>query len=175
MSFCSDAQSANALRPISATPLGITSSFSDAHPQNALAPTTRSVLGSVPRVRARMPLGELRAQVESCLLPPITRSTGCSMTLVTDDYRTVRLTLNDIARLTDDVMGVVFDCLPPISINYEKLNEYALHVQSLSAMRVLYQKYQAFFSEEEYAFLQKMIRAVYPPDDYEAWLEPDGD
>ncbi len=123
----------------------------------------------------RMTLEELRDQLESCLLTSLSRYTGGSMTLVTDDYRASRLTLHDIARLTDDVMGVVFDCMPPLAINYEKLNEYALHVQSLSAMRALYQKYRAFATDEEYAFLRRMIRSVYAPSDYEAWLKPDGD
>lgn len=119
----------------------------------------------------RQTLRELKTSVESELLTGVNRITGGSMCVVLDDYRTKRLMLQDIQWMTDEVMGLVFDSLTPFSANFTKLNDYALHEESLSALRVLYQKYQKFFSVEEYAFLVQMVRKIYPPQRYASWLE----
>lgn len=113
---------------------------------------------------------ELRECIAHDLLTGINRVTGGSMCIVQDNYRTKRLTLRDMQWMTDDVMGLVFDSLTPFSANFEKLNEYALHEESLSALRVLYQKYQSFFSPDQYAFLAKMIKSIYPRERYALWL-----
>lgn len=118
----------------------------------------------------RHTLQQLRDCVAHDLLTGVNRVTGGSMCIVQDNYRTRRLTLSDMQWMTDDVMGLVFDSLTPFSANFEKLNNYALQEESLSAMRVLYQKYRTFFTEEQYAFLIKMIKTIYPPERHAMWL-----
>lgn len=115
---------------------------------------------------------ELRDCIAHDLLTGINRVTGGSMCIVQDNYRTRRLTLRDMQWMTDDVMGLVFDSLTPFSANFEKINDYALHEESLAALRVLYQKYRSFFSAEQYEFLTKMIQSIYPPERYNHWLKP---
>ena len=68
-------------------------------------------------------------------------------------------------------MGVLFDKLTPFSANFIKLNDYSLRVQSLSALRVLYQKYASFYSEEDLRFLKEMVSRTYPPEKYRDWLK----
>lgn len=118
----------------------------------------------------RQSLESLHQELESFIIRFLNRMTGGDMRVMLDNYRTVRLSLQDIEWLTDDVMGVLFDRLTPFSMNFMKLNDYALHVESLAAMRVLYQKYATFFSEEEFRFLIDMIQKIYPRQRYEAWL-----
>ena len=115
---------------------------------------------------------ELKESVAHILLTGVNRATGGSMCIVLDDYRTRRLTLTDMQWMTDDVMGLVFDSLTTFSANFHKLNDYALHEESLAALRVLYQKYQSFFTEEQYAFLIRMIKTIHPRERYEEWLKP---
>lgn len=122
----------------------------------------------------RQTLESLHAEMESFLLRGISRYTAAEMRVVLDNYHPVRLRLQDISWMTDDVMGVLFDKLTPFSMNFIKLNDYALRVESLAAMRVLYQKYAEFFTEEEYLYLAKMIRRIYPEYRYEAWLGTPG-
>lgn len=119
----------------------------------------------------RHTLQQLRDCVGHDLLTGINRITGGSMCVVQDNYRTKRLTLRDMQWMTDDLMGLVFDALTPFSANFNKLNDYALHEESLSALRVLYQKYQTFFTAEQYDFLAKMIRSIYPAERYRMWLK----
>lgn len=118
----------------------------------------------------RQTLESLHEEMESFILRGVNRVTGGSMQVILDNYHTVRLSLHDIEWMTDDVMGVLFDRLTPFSMNFIKLNDYALHVESLAAMRVLYQKYASFFTEEEFRFLVDMIQKTYPRHRYEAWL-----
>lgn len=119
----------------------------------------------------RHTLQQLRDCIAHDLLTGINKVTGGSMTIVQDNYHTKRLTLRDMQWMTDDVMGLVFDCLTPFSANFEKLNDFALHEESLSAMRVLYQKYKSFFKQEQFEFLIRMIKSIYPPDRYAMWMK----
>ncbi|HNW86430.1 MAG TPA: hypothetical protein PLP25_02120 [Candidatus Limiplasma sp.] len=119
----------------------------------------------------RQTLQQLRDCVAHDLLTGINRITGGSMTIVQDNYRTRRLTLRDMQVMTDDIMGLVFDSLTPFSANFEKLNNYALHEESLAAMRVLYQKYRSFFTDDQYRFLIHMIKSIYTPERYLMWMK----
>ncbi len=118
----------------------------------------------------RQTLESLHEEMTGFLFKSLQRLTEGSMRVMLDNYHTVRLTLQDMEALTDDVMGVLFDKLTPFSMNFLKLNDYCLHMESLAAMRVLYQKYASFFTEDEYRFLVEMIRRTYPSQRYQSWL-----
>lgn len=119
----------------------------------------------------RKTLEELRDELESFLVKEINRITHGSMTVLCDNYRSSQLGLDDFSMMTDDLMGVVFDKLTPFSANFIKINDYSLRVRSLSALRVLYERYASFYTVEELAFMVRMIRASYPPSLYEGWLK----
>ena len=121
-------------------------------------------------VPARESFAQLRDRLEHQLLVSINKLTRSSMCIMVEDYRTKRLTLGEIEDMTDDLIGIVFDRLSPFSSNFERLNEYALQHASLSALRVLYQKYSSFYSLEENAFMVQMIKKTYPQERYQAWL-----
>ncbi len=118
----------------------------------------------------RQTFQELKAALDHDLLTGVNRLTGGSMCVVLDDYSTRRLLLKDMDWMADDLMGLVFDSLSTFSANFTKLNDYALHEESLAAMRVLYQKYHDFFSKDQYEFLITMIRKIYPEQRYASWL-----
>jgi hypothetical protein len=120
---------------------------------------------------ARETLEQVRERLEHYMLVEINKLTRSSMCIMVENYQTKRLTLRDIECMTDELMGLMFDRLSPFAPNFERLNEYALQHESLSALRVLYQKYSSFFSEEEYQFMIHMIRSLYPRERYQAWLK----
>lgn len=119
----------------------------------------------------RQTLEDMRDQLEVFLLTQLNRLTNGSMTVITDNYHRRRLGMEQIAAVTDDLMGIIFDKLTPFSANFIKLNDYSLNVYSLNALRVLYQKYASFYTQEEFDFLKHMIRTIYPPQCYAAWLK----
>ena len=135
---------------------------------NTLADTLAS------RMRAYAPyrqtLESLRDELESLLLVQLNRLTNGSLTVITDNYHTCRLGTEQIAAITDDLMGVIFDKLTPFSANFINFNDYSLRVCSLSALRVLYQRYGAFYTKEEFDFMVRMIRTLYPTERYAGWL-----
>ena len=122
----------------------------------------------------RQTLEDFHRALEGYIITNLKKFLGGDMSVMLDNYGTARIGLLDIEWMTDDVMGVLFDRLTPFSANFTKLNDYALHVESLAAMRVLYQKYESFFTSEEFQFLEDMIRRTYPVHRYETWLSPRG-
>ena len=135
-------------------------------------PLSREIAYEIMRYApARETFAQLRDRLEHQMLMSINKLTRSSMCIMVEDYRTKRLTLGEIEDMTDDLIGIVFDRLSPFSSNFERLNAYALQHASLSALRVLYQKYASFYSEEEYVFMVKMIKKTYPRERYQAWLQ----
>lgn len=120
---------------------------------------------------SRETFDQLRDRLEQQLLVSISKLTRTSMCILVENYQTRRVLLADIERMADDLMGLVFDRMTPFSSNFERLNEYSLHHESLAALRVLYQKYSSFFTKEEYQFMIAMIKKLYPKERYQAWLQ----
>lgn len=119
----------------------------------------------------RETLEDLAQRVESYLFDTLYGFLGDDMTVMTDDGQLRRIRMRELPRLADDVMGVLFDHMQVYSIAYEKLKDYSLRSGSLSAMRVLYQKYDAFQPAEEKELIARIIRDNYPPERYADWLK----
>ena len=140
--------------------------FLNAHPISDLV--TEKLSSYAPY---RQDFASLRDELEVLLLTRLNSLTGGTLTVILDNYRSRRLGQAAIAEMTDDLMGVMFDQLTPFSANFLKLNEYSLRNESLSALRVLYQKYASFFAPEEFAFMVHIIKDVYPEERYRSWLK----
>ena len=119
----------------------------------------------------RQDFQSLHDELEVLLITRLNSLTNGSLIVILDNYRSRRLGQAAIADMTDDLMGVMFDQLTPFSANFIKLNDYSLHNESLNALRVLYQKYASYYSAEEFAFMVRVIKSVYPEERYRAWLK----
>ena len=119
----------------------------------------------------RQTLESLRDELETLLLRKLNALTNRSLTVILDNYHSRKLTMSIMADITDDLMGMIFDKLTPFSANFIKLNDYSLRVASLNAMRVLYQKYASYYTQEEFTFMVNLIKTVYPPKLWESWLK----
>lgn len=118
----------------------------------------------------RETLEDVHDRLLTYLASALERMTGGTMVVLLDDYREQRLGENELSWMADSVMGVLFESLTPFSANFVKLNDYSLHMQSLSVLRVLYLNYAQFFTDEEYLFLTNTIKRIYPPQAYCDWL-----
>lgn len=96
---------------------------------------------------------------------------GPKMTLIMDGGESRRILMQDLPDLADAVLGVLFDGLTVYSVSYQTLKDYSLRTGSLSAMRVLYQKYDEFQSPEEKALMARIIRDNHPRERYISWLK----
>lgn len=121
----------------------------------------------------RQSLEEFRDELESQLTQLLGRYTHGSMMVVADPYQQVRVGPERLRFTTDELMGVLFENLTPFSANFIKLNDYSLRVQSLSVLRVLVTRYASYYTQEDLRFIARMIRSIYPPHLYQAWLPID--
>ena len=119
----------------------------------------------------RQDLKSLHDELEVLLITRLNSMTNGTLTVILDNYRSRRLGQAAIDAMTDDLMGVVFDQLTPFSANFIKLNDYSMHNESLNALRVLYQKYASYYSPDEFAFMVRVIKGVYPEERYRSWLK----
>lgn len=118
-------------------------------------------------------LPALARRVESFLFTGLHRLLGSSMTVTRDDGCQARVYVADLPLIADDLLGVLFDSLSPYSVNFCLLKDYSMQTGSLNAMRVLYQKYDAFQSAPEKAIMARVIRENNPPWRYQHWLPPE--
>lgn len=95
---------------------------------------------------------------------------GPSMTVRLDDGSLSRIRICDLPEIADDALYAVFTSLTVYSVTYENLKDYSLRAGSLSAMRVLLERYDEFQSPEEKALMIQVIRGGYPPRRYQGWL-----
>lgn len=118
-------------------------------------------------------LEEYRDELERLMTGLLKQYTHGSMLVIADNYQPVQLGPEQVRRLTDEVMGILFDKLTPFSANFLKLNDYSLRVQSLSALRVLITRYASYYTKEELHFMAGIIRSIYLPVRYRDWLPED--
>lgn len=113
----------------------------------------------------------LQKRMESFLFSFLHSVLGSSMTVTRDDGNLMRVYVKDLYYIADDLMGVLFDSLSPYSVNFESLKAHSMKTGSLNAMRVLYQKYDAFQPPEEKELMARIIRENNPPWRYGHWLD----
>ncbi len=119
----------------------------------------------------RQSLDELRDTLDQFLFRALRQYLGTAMSIRLDDGRIHRVLVRDMEPMADDLMGVLFDSLSVYSVNLQLLNAYALTHESLSSIRVLYQKYQAMMTPEEHQMLATIVKEIYPQERYAHWLE----
>ncbi len=133
-----------------------------------LAESTADVLRSYAPYKED--LEKLCKRLDSFLFMSLRRLTMGTMRIFLDNGEEVRMRTSDFPLLTDDVLGVLMESLSPYSVNYEMLKSYSLQQPSLSALRVLYTKYQSFQTTQELQAIARTIRTCHPRERYMAWL-----
>ncbi|MGN0778652.1 MAG: hypothetical protein ACI4MJ_05850 [Aristaeellaceae bacterium] len=124
-------------------------------------------------VSGRDTLQELAEQLANRLFQTLYNVLGPSMTVRLDDGTRCRIHLSDLPDMADDALYALLCHLPVHATHYQMLKDYSLRAGSLSAMRVLYEQYDAFQAPEEKALMVRVIRGGYPPARYSSWLSGD--
>ena len=140
----------------------------------ALTEETALCAGAAQVINAYAPyrdtLEDLAARLEKYLFDGLYTLLGPAMTLRLDDGRAVRIRMRELPELADEALGAMFEGMQVYSVNYDNLRDYAMRAGSLSAMRVLYQKYGEFQTAVEIALLVRIIRERCPAWRYAQWL-----
>lgn len=146
---------------------------------SALVDQTDLCAGAASLMRTYAPYRDtfegMTERVEQCLFTRLYDLLGADMTLRLDDGRVKRVRMRELPELADEAMGALFDAMQVYSVNYAALKDYSMRAASLSALRVLYQRYGAFQSPEEKALLSRIIRERFPASRYEGWLREEAE
>lgn len=118
-------------------------------------------------------LQKLCKRLDSFLFMTMRRYTMGTMIVFLDDGTEARMRTSDFPLFTDDALGILMESLSPYSVNFELLKNYSLQQPSLSALRVLYTRYQSFQSQEELRAIARTVRTCHPLERYMAWLPPE--
>ena len=116
---------------------------------------------------------DLAVRLEDVLFNTVYEQLGPSMSARMDDGTVRRIRSAEMKDAADDALGVLFDRLKVYSVTYDSLHEFSMSAGSVSAMRVLYTRYQAFMSLSERKILARIIRDSRPREYWESWLAPE--
>ena len=115
-------------------------------------------------------LEDVAERVRRALFDCLYGALGPRMAVRLDDGRMLRIRMQDLPEVADAAMDALFEGMTVYSVNYQTLKDYSLRTGSLSAMRALYLRYDAFQPPEEKALMARVIRERYPRERYEGWL-----
>ena len=100
----------------------------------------------------------LAERVANVLFNVLYTTLGPSMTVRLDDGRMTRIHIGDLPVIADACLYALFSELTVYSVTYGNLKDYAMRAGSISAMRVLCEKYDEFQSPEEKELMARVIQ-----------------
>ena len=112
----------------------------------------------------------LYAQLSTLLFQQARSLTEGDMRVLLDDGRVIRIRVDDIDQMADELLYLALCRLPRNAWQYGRLRQYALSHESLSALRALYQQFAAFQTEDELALIARTVRSCYPAYRWQSWL-----
>ncbi len=108
--------------------------------------------------------------LDSLLFGELRAVTREDMRVLLDDGRTMRVRVDDVAELADELLYLALHQLPHSAWQYSRLRTYAMTHDSLSALRALYQDFAAFQTADELALIARTAREAHPAYRWRAWL-----
>ena len=112
----------------------------------------------------------LSRQLDSLLFREIRTVTQEDMRVLLDDGRVMRVRVDDVAEMADELLYLALHQLPHSAWQYGRLRSYAMTHDSLAALRALYQDFAAFQTEDERALIARTARAGHSAYRWQAWL-----
>lgn len=131
----------------------------------------RELCGILNAYSVRRPPEELSAQLDSTLFRAIHQATRGSMQIQLEDDTWVRVRMEDISAMADELLLLVFLEFPVDERHLTFLREYSMRQPSLSALRALYTRFSRMQTEEELMAIAAVARACYPAFRWRSWLE----
>ena len=116
---------------------------------------------------------ELSDTLRGTLVRAVYLATRGSFVVILDDGRQMRVRMEDFAVMADAVLYLRFQALVHSAWNCNRVREYALSHDSLSALRALYVDFAEFQTAEEKSMLAYTIRTCHPAYRWRSWLPED--
>lgn len=105
---------------------------------------------------------QLQRELKECLFADLYELLGHQMLLKMDNGAVRRILLKDVDFMVDECIGVLLDVMQGPDMTLEGLRSYAMTEGSLSAMRVLLERYGDELPDMEKEMLRRIIRENHP-------------
>ena len=113
----------------------------------------------------------LRDEIDSMLFQALRYYTRGTMLSELPDGTWIRIQIDDIAMMTDEVMLLIFQQFPLDGYHLSLLQDYSMRCASLSALRVLYTRFSSLQSPQELNAIASVIRSCHPSFRWREWLD----
>ncbi len=115
-------------------------------------------------------LSALSSRLSTLLFHQVRALTEGDMRVLLDDGRVIRVLVDDIDQMADELLYPALCELPRNVSEYTRIRQFALSHDSLSALRALYLRYSAFQTEDELAVIARTVRSCHAPFRWRGWL-----
>jgi len=119
----------------------------------------------------RRDIESLYREIDSRLFLAVHRGTRGSMLVTLADGGRVRMRLEDVAVLSDELLFLALSELPVDQKHLQAVQQYALHRDSLAALKALYTHFSSLQTQEELKAIAGLVRSCYPPFRWRMWLD----
>lgn len=137
----------------------------------ALAPAAEDITRRLNAYTIRQDPDELLAQIDSLLFRAVHGATRGSMIVALPDGSRVRMRLDDISALADEILFLALNELPADQKHLQAVQQFSLRRDSLSALRALYVHFAPLETREELNAIAALTRNCYPPFRWREWLD----
>ena len=142
----------------------------DARLQCALEGEMREITVMLNAYSTRRPPEELEQALDSLLFRAIHQATRGAMLVQLPDQSRVRIRMEDIAAMADELMLLVFLEFPADANHLLFLREYSMRHAGLSALRALYTRFAPLQTEQELSAIKSVITSCYPAFRWREWI-----
>ena len=115
--------------------------------------------------------GQLAEDLKRLIYQYVHAVTQGDMTVFRDNGNRARIRMEDLEIMADSLLYLRFQTLVHSAWNCNRIREFALSHDSLSAIRALYVDFAEFQTAEEKAMLAYTARTCHPAFRYRAWLK----
>ncbi len=119
----------------------------------------------------REDLGALDSRIDSLLFLAVRQATQGRMLIPLPDGGWVRVTLEDFAAMADEALYPLFSSFPRDPEYLLILRDYAMHRESLSALKAQYLLFADLQTREELSAIAAFVKKCYPANRWRAWLK----
>lgn len=117
------------------------------------------------------PIASLLKSLDEMIFRSLRDSTRGDMRVLLDDGRTMRVRVDDVVAMADEALYFALQLLPRNPEQYQRLRQFAMTHESLSALRALYLRFAAFQTADELELIARTVRGAYPPYRWHSWLQ----
>ena len=136
----------------------------------AMMPAAEDAARCLNAYTIRREISDLFRELDSLMFRAVHYYTQGAMLVSLPDGGRVRMRLDDIATLADELLFLALADLPVDKKHLQAVQQYSLEKDSLAALKALYLHFPALQTQQEIEAIAGLIRRCYPAFRWRLWL-----